>query len=365
MTPGPQAPFFTLVVPVLDGGCAFARSLAAIARSGYRDLELVVVDDGSTDGSAERAKGAGAAVLSTSGRRGPAAARNLGAALARGRYLFFLDADCELHADALGRAAALLRSDPALDAVFGSYDDEPPAPGAVSRYRNLLHHRVHQRGRHDAATFWAGCGAIRRSSFEAVGGFDAARYPRPSIEDIELGARLRAAGGRIRLAPDILVTHHKAWTFGSMVRTDVLARAAPWTELGLRSGGLPRDLNVGLRERASLAALVGALAAGVAALWVGWLAWAAAALALAFLLLELDLFRFLRRRGGIPFALLSVPLHAVHVLSGGLGLLVGVARHLRSAGGRRGGPADERSAPYPPSHLPGDRAGRNPAGPRA
>ena len=57
----------------------------------------------------------------------------------------------------------------------------------VSQYRNLLHHFVHQHGHAEASTFWAGCGAIRRAAFDAVGGFDAARFPRPSIEDIELG----------------------------------------------------------------------------------------------------------------------------------------------------------------------------------
>lgn len=296
-----------------------------------------MVDDGSCDGSAARAERAGAKVLATDGGRGPAAARNLGARHARGAWLFFLDADCAPHPDALGRAEAALRDDPDLVALFGSYDDAPLSGGLVSRYRNLLHHRVHQRGRPDASTFWAGCGAVRRIAFEGAGGFDAARYPRPSVEDIELGLRLRAGGGRIRLARDVLVTHLKAWTFASMVRTDVLARAAPWTELALRSGVLPRDLNVGLRERASLAALAGAGTAGAASValaapWASQLAWAALAGALTFLLLEIDLFRFLRRRGGTRFSVLCIPLHAVHVLSGGLGLMIGVARYLRSGG---------------------------------
>ncbi len=59
------------------------------------------------------------------------------------------------------------RRDPALTALFGSYDDAPAAPGLVSQYRNLLHHFVHQQGVfrdeiRPAHTFWTGCGMIRR-----------------------------------------------------------------------------------------------------------------------------------------------------------------------------------------------------------
>ena len=75
----------------------------------------------------------------------------------------------------------------------------PRLQGVVSQYRNLLHHFVHQHGNSEASTFWAGCGAIRRSVFEEMGGFDEQRFPTPSIEDIELGYRLRQAGHRILL----------------------------------------------------------------------------------------------------------------------------------------------------------------------
>ena len=95
-------------------------------------------------------------------------------------------------------------------AVFGSYDDAPAAAGLVARYKNLYHHYVHQRSGASAQSFWAGCGAVRRSAFLAVGGFDEERYPRPSIEDIELGYRLTDAGYRIRFRPDLMVKHLKA-----------------------------------------------------------------------------------------------------------------------------------------------------------
>ena len=55
----------------------------------------------------------------------------------------------------------------------------------------------------DATTFWAGLGAIQRTAFLEAGGFDAEQYRAPSIEDVELGLRLAAAGARIRLDPSV------------------------------------------------------------------------------------------------------------------------------------------------------------------
>ena len=117
---------------------------------------------------------------------------------------------------------ARFEADPGLSALFGSYDDTPAAPGIVSQYRNLLHHFVHQQGDFHQGirpvhTFWTGCGTIRRDVFLAFGGFDPRLYPRPAIEDIELGYRLTRAGHRIVLARDVLATHMKRWSLVEMI----------------------------------------------------------------------------------------------------------------------------------------------------
>src|SRR5439155_19309366 len=100
-------------------------------------------------------------------------------------------------------------------------------------------------------TFWSGCGAVRRRVFFDVGTFDAKRYSRPSIEDIDLGARLRAAGHRIFLNKAMQATHLKRWTIKGMTACDIFDRAIPWTLLNLQHRKLPNDLNLGLSQRAS------------------------------------------------------------------------------------------------------------------
>ena len=186
--------------------------------------EIIVVDDGSTDGTGDLARSFGATVVSLAGGpHGPAAARNRGALEATGDILVFLDADVAVHTTTLERIADHFAVAPDVAALFGSYDDRPAEPGIVSRYKNLLHHFTHQHSRADAKTFWAGCGAIRREVFVECGGFDE-RFRRPSIEDIDLGLRLWQAGHRIRSCPEIQATHLKRWTLAGLIHTDVFLR---------------------------------------------------------------------------------------------------------------------------------------------
>jgi hypothetical protein len=226
--------------------------------------------------------------------------------------------------DTLVRFIELFEADPDLDAAFGSYDLHPEAPGLVSQYRNLLHHFVHQTGREAASSFWAGCGAMRRNRFLALGGFNPS-YTRPSIEDIELGYRLHAHGGRIRLAKQIQVTHLKRWTFWGMLHTDVWDRALPWTTLILRSRHLPNDLNLQTAHRLSALSML-ALAV---ILSVGWwlpLAWLAAPPALAVLLFcNRTLYAFFLEHRGVWFLSRAVPLHVLYYTYSSLAFAYGVA----------------------------------------
>src|SRR5271163_2803891 len=173
----------SVIIPVYNARTYLRQCLASLAASNEAALECIVVDDGSTDDSADVAREFGVQVLSTGGRKGPAFARNMGARAARGRILFFVDADVCVQPDTLSRIGAEFVMNPDVDAVMGSYDGWPSAKNFMSQYRNLMHHYVHQQSRREAVTFWAGCGAMRREVFLEFGGFDEA-YQSPAIEDI-------------------------------------------------------------------------------------------------------------------------------------------------------------------------------------
>jgi glycosyltransferase involved in cell wall biosynthesis len=304
---------FSIIIPVYNGGVAWWCCLEALLRLDPAPYEIIAVDDGSTDGSQNVPTTRGVRALKTPApRSGPAVARNLGAMQAHGEILWFVDSDVVVQADALSRLDDAFR-DPELAAVFGSYDDAPGASNFLSQYRNLLHHYVHQNSPTDTTSFWAGCGAIRANVFERAGGF-CDSYARPSIEDIELGYRLRRMNCRVRLDKDLQVKHLKRWTFKGMLRTDIRDRAIPWAELLAQERELPRDLNLRVSHRISaLLCWLGIALLALLALapQVGWLL---VPLVAALVLLNYDLYRFFLRRHGVGFMLGAMALHWLYYL---------------------------------------------------
>ena len=247
-----MAPTLSVVIPVYNAAGFLRDCLNHLRQSTVTDYECIVVDDGSTDESAAVASEMGAIVLQTGRRSGPALARNLGAKHAKGSILFFIDADVCVHPHTLTRVLANFEQDPELSAVIGSYDDQPESQDFLSMYRNLMHCYVHNRSRREACTFWSGCGAIRKEVFHQYSGFDES-YHRPAIEDIELGYRLARDHKKMLLDATIVVKHLKRWSFLGLVKTDILDRGIPWTELILRDKRLPNDLNLQLSHRVSVA----------------------------------------------------------------------------------------------------------------
>lgn len=356
----PRRPSLSVVVPVFNGGSDFKRCLRRLRESSWTDFELIVVDDGSTDDSGHWAAESGAVVLRHDRPLGPAAARNLGAERASGDLIFFLDADVAVHPETIERGMARFLGDPELTALFGSYDDQPTAPGVVSRFRNLLHHHVHQRGEFQdearpAHTFWTGCGMIRRRDFLDFGGFDPRLYPRPAIEDIELGYRLTRAGRRILLARDVQATHMKRWSVFEVIRTDIFRRGVPWMLLMKRSGTAETDLNVRSGQKISVGATgLMLLAVGLTPVSI-WAAAPAALCAGVVVALNLDLYRFLASRRGLGFAIASLPAHLLYFVCCGVSVVIALAlwhvldRPRRTLAGGRGERIDRgaRSIPRP------------------
>ena len=236
-------PTLSVIIPVHNSAAHLKRCLDHVALSLYTDYELIVVDDGSTDDSPQVAEQYGCKLVRCRTNGGPAAARNRGIQEASGQILYFFDCDVCVRPDTLGRVAECFAAHPETEAVIGSYDEEPGEPDFLSQYRNLFHHWIHQGGSEDATTFWSGCGAIRKSVLVEYGGFNE-EYRRPSIEDIELGYRMRSDGRRMRLDKQLRVKHMKHWTFWQILRTDVFDRGIPWTELMFKYPNIPGDLNV-------------------------------------------------------------------------------------------------------------------------
>jgi glycosyltransferase involved in cell wall biosynthesis len=308
----------SVIMPVYNGAEFILQSLPPLLAMEQRGeiLEVIVIDDGSTDRSKQIAQDLGAIVISSGGRMGPGSARNQAAEIAQGEFLWFVDADVVVHTNAAECLARGFTNDKIV-AVFGSYDSNPPARNFFSRYKNLVHHYYHQRASDEAQTFWSGCGAVRRATFLASGGFDVERYKYPSIEDIELGHRLIEAGGRVRLLRDVQCTHLKVWRFGNLIHTEIFRRAVPWSRLILSSSkGIPNDLNVGMSEQFR-AGIAGLLALSILAYLAGITgALMPVLLMLVMLFVNRDIAQFFYQKGGLVFAGKALLYHQVYYLYG-------------------------------------------------
>jgi glycosyltransferase involved in cell wall biosynthesis len=318
----------SLIVPVYNGGENFARCLRGIHTLAPRPGEVIVVDDGSSDGSGAVAQDSGAHVLQTARpRSGPAIARNLAASQVNGTILFFADADVLLPSDAIARVVDGFRTNPHVAALYGSYDDAPHAQNFVSQYKNLLHHFVHQDSSGQATSFWAGCGAILRDAFEQSGGFSDS-FRRPSIEDIELGYRLKKLGYQTKLVKSLQVKHLKQWTIGSLLESDVRDRALPWTALILRDRQFPADLNLKWSHRLSVALVYLTLVSLVIVPLSGIGLLLAGLCLTALIAMNRHLYRFFAAKRSWRFMLAAIPMHFFFYAYSGFAFGFGLVRWL-------------------------------------
>jgi glycosyltransferase involved in cell wall biosynthesis len=311
----------SVIIPATDEPATLGEALSAIRAASDPPEEIIVIDHPR--------------------RLGASAARNTGATDAMGDVLVFIDADVAVAPDVFTRIRAHFAGDPELTAVFGAYDDDPSDRSIVSSFRNLLHHHVHRGSPGRASTFWSGIGAVKQSAFMEVEGFDE-HYGRPSIEDIELGARLLDDGANIVLDPDIEGKHLKTWSLRDMVATDILRRGAPWIALILRQRAIPSTLNLGWRHR--LSALMCLLAIVFAA--TSYFSLAAMAMVI-FIGLNWRFYLLLITHRGPVFAIAGPALHALHHLSAIVSVPIGVGQHLRK-------PRPLQVDPLPPAPRPID-----------
>ncbi len=273
-----MTPRLSIVIPTRRRPQALARCLRALAASDLdpNAFEVVVVLDGDDVVPPEAPRGLPLRVLAGE-RSGPAAARNRGAAAARGDVLAFTDDDC---APAPEWARRLLEQvDARPDALVGGrFVNALRDNGWAEASHLVLDVVVEQTVRRGAAIAFVPSAnmALRREVFTQVGGFDE-RFPHAAAEDRDLCARCMEAGHPIVLAPDAIVHHHHDlsaagfWrqhaAYGAGAVTYQRARRARGRGAALSSGGLYRALAAAALRRGQLARVATsqvAYAAGVA-----------------------------------------------------------------------------------------------------
>jgi rSAM/selenodomain-associated transferase 2 len=217
--PGPPgdasaAPRLAIVMPVLDEAAAIGAALDALAPLRARDVEVIVVDGGSRDGTPQRAAGRADAVLASA--RGRARQMNAGAAATRAPVLLFLHADTQLPERAVERVHEALDA----GAAWGRFDVRIAGrPRLLRIVAALMNARSRASGiaTGDQAIF------VRRELFERIGG-----YPeQPLMEDVELSRRLRRIA-RPACLRERVTTSGRRWETRGVWRTIFLMWRLRW-----------------------------------------------------------------------------------------------------------------------------------------
>ncbi|HUT16441.1 MAG TPA: glycosyltransferase [Anaerolineae bacterium] len=209
----------SIIIAVRDGEKTIGRCLEALARQtvSLDDSELIVVDDGSRDRTADIARDHGAIVVAHQTSRGPAASRNTGASRAQGMILLFIDADCNASPEWVSE---MLRpfEDPAVCAVHGAYRSRQS--GRVSQFAQAeFDERYEHLARRETIDFLAThAAAIREPIFDELGGF---RTDMLGNEDVEMAFRLSEHGHKVVFAPRAVVYHEHPSTLLNYLRIKV------------------------------------------------------------------------------------------------------------------------------------------------
>lgn len=324
-------PLVSVIVPNYNYARTLPLCLRAVQAQTYAPIEVLVVDDHSTDDSVRVARALGVRVIQTPVNSGQAVTRNLGAQQARGDVLFFLDSDVALAPDAIANAMALLRSDASIGAVCGCYSPTPLLRDSlIEEYRTLHQYYWFAESEGEIHAMNTAMCAIRASVFAEVGPFN------PELRDIEdhdYGLRI-AARHTVWSTAAVSGDHDHDHALRVILRK-VFGRTRRGIPLFIRRRGLPGGFATGPRALGSVLALATVPALAVPVL-LGPVGLAAPALLLAGSVgCDAGMYRWVLRRRGLPFALFFVGVQYVVNLAVAAGAAVGVTQWLLSERFRR------------------------------
>lgn len=238
------APTVSVVVPVYNAERTIAEVLAALERSEYRDFETVLVHDHSTDNTAavlrELAGKYDFRLIEFPENRGVSKARNAGAQAAHGEILLYIDADCIVLPDTIGRCIEELQRGESIS-VGGAYTPDAWDKDFFSNFQSLYINYVETKNEHPdyIATH---CMAIPRQVYLDFGGFreDFFVGHAASVEDVELSHRLLAAGYQLSRPRDIAVQHMFGYNLRRSVKNAV-KKSRYWTMYSLHNRDVMKD----------------------------------------------------------------------------------------------------------------------------
>lgn len=231
------------VIPVYNDAKHLAHAIESVLEQTFKDIEVVVVDDGSSDGSPDVAKSYGDKIrYIRQENAGVATARNTGYRASQGKYLCFLDSDDAFKPKKVELQLSLLEQNPKAGLCYGIYQQIDPRDGSVVGQHNVDHSKFDRSDDPFPPDFQIGAALIRREWMDKVGGFDV-RFRR--AEDSDLRYRLWAAGCGFLPIEEVVCD----WTLGvgNMSDTTMWSEHLQYIERHFESMG--EEINEATRNR--------------------------------------------------------------------------------------------------------------------
>lgn len=322
-------PLISIIVPVHNGSHTIGRCLESVIAAADRGVEIIVVDDGSDDATADIIGTFPVRLVRLDRHSGASAARNAGAAQSAGAILFFMDADCLLQQDTIARVRAAVAERGAGAVIGGTYTARPYDPGFFSLFQSIFVNYFETR-RADAPDYIAAHAmVIDADAFRKAGGFPGDFLP--IIEDVEFSHRLRRLGFRLVMDPGIQVQHIFNFTLLRSLKNAV-RKSRFWTRYSLGNRDLLADSGTASREL-KMTALAALLCLAAVVLWLATgetsLLWSLPVLAGTNAVINRGLIRAFGRTGGMLFALSAYGYYAtLYAFAVATGAVIGMVEYL-------------------------------------
>lgn len=311
MTAGSNTyPLVSVIIPVKNGGKTLGACLKAVHHSYYSHIEIIVVNDHSTDDSVETAEKHGCAVFHLKETTGANHARNMGASQAKGDILLFIDADIIVKRETILGIVETLEEDD-VDAVVGIYTAKHRNESLISQYKNLWIRYSYLKSPPAIDWLFGSISGIKSEAFSKSRGFNGALLSRQGNDDIELGKRFARSKLNVVLNTDLEVEHLKRYNLCSFAVNE-FNRSSGFAETAVRMRETARSLAHGFANvypsfiiSAVFSILLAAFVPLV--LLTGISKWYLAGAAAFYLLLNIRFLNYLEQARGLFAMLVMIP----------------------------------------------------------
>ncbi len=232
----------SIIVPVKNSSSTLGTCLQSIKKSDYKDYEIIVVDDHSTDQSCDIAREFGCNLIHLIDGHGANHARNLGAKNAKGEVLVFIDSDIVVNRNSIRIIVDALRDD--LDAVVGVYTAKHRNENLLSQYKNLWIRFSYLKSSPAIDWLFGAVSGIKKNIFLEIGGFNVNLLAKHGNDDIELGKRFSRAKANIALNVDLEVEHLKHYSLRTFIKNE-FNRSMGFAKLSMDLGETASSLKKG------------------------------------------------------------------------------------------------------------------------